>query len=278
MLDLLHANKTRFLPLCTYGRSGGSFLMSLLRACGVAVRGDLPYEDRSLQVAFIGGLARDLGLPRHANLAAASHGGMNYKADLFTGAEDEDECRRRLGAYCASLGNDAGIAEKTIGTKLLRAMRANDPANLVNPIYLARDPRDIFLSVKAFNARRQTTGFGDKGDDARLFGSICSHNLAILQMHRRDGGLLICYEDLMAQRPQSLVQLFQHLGRKRITATQIDTVLRLAQASEATVAAHRTSPTPGDGVGRWRTEEGDPYRAIFDERAANLNATGYPAG
>jgi hypothetical protein len=278
MLDILQHHKLRFVPVSSYGRSGGSFFMGLLRACGVAVRGDLPFEDRAVQVAFIRWLGQGFGAGPRANLKYAYHFATRYDSPLFEGARDEDECLARLTAFCAEVGPNGIIAEKTIGNQLLALMRAYDGSDLIKPIYLVRDPRDIFLSIKAFNARRQTTGFGDTGDDDRLFKSICGFCLNQLHFHRRDGGLILFYEDLMTDRPQSLVQLFHYLGRDPVHAGDITAALARARHSDAAVLAHRTKTAETDSIGRWRTAEGAPYQAVFAARIANINAIGYPAG
>lgn len=275
MLDVLRHHKIRFIPVVSYGRSGSSYFMALLRACGVTVRGNLPYEDRSLQVAGIRWLGATFGSVHYNNPRHAFHLGIHYIGSLFDGAEGEEQCRARVEEYCSKAGTNGIIAEKAIGNILIANLRANDHADLIQPVYLVRDPRDIFLSIKAFDAKRQSSGFGDRGDDPQLFRAICEFSLGQQEQFMRHGGLLLHYEDLMADRQRSLVEVFRLLGRDAVRATDIAAALAIAKRSDDNVRAHRTIADASDGIGRWRTEEGVPYRTVFNGQERALFDLGY---
>jgi hypothetical protein len=203
--------------------------------------------------------------------------GGDYHSLCYVGAADGAESAARLDARLAAM-RGGWLAEKVIGVHLLRMMRAFDETGRIRPIYLLRDPRDIFLSVKAFNRKRNPDGhnnFGEADNDAQMFRVICEFQRGQVMEQRRGGGLLLHYEDLITQRDQSLIALLQHLERRNITTATLAAIRARLPAEGDAVRAHMTSTTARHSIGRWQGAEGVPYRAIFAAAAEPLNASGY---
>lgn len=274
MLDLLARHDVKFLPVSSYGRAGSSYLMALLAASGVQVAGELPFEDRTVQVGFLSWLGGRLGGPETGG-GKARYFGIDYNSDVLREAADGTEKRDRLEAYIASVAG-GWIGEKLVGMQLFRLMRATDERGLVRPIYLLRDPRDIFISVKAFNAQRGFASFGDTGDDRRLLQIICDFQKGQLVEQQR-GGLALHYEDLVARREQTMVALLRHIGRRTISAEALDSILAQVPAAGEAVRGHMTSRTAQESVHRWQAAEFKPYRALFAQLAEPISACLYPA-
>lgn len=276
MLEILARHAVRFAPVSSYGRSGSSYFMALLSACGVHVAGRLPFEDRALQVGFLAGLAQGVASAPNPAAGTARYFGIEYFSPLLRGAVDENERTQRLEAHIAA-AEGGWIAEKLIGMDVARLMRALDPQGLIQPIYLLRDPRDIFLSVKAFNAKRGFTSFGDAGDDAQMFRIICDFQRGQLIEQQRHGGLVLHYEDLVGRREQSLVALLRHLGREIITGETLAAIRAQVPVAGEAVRGHMTSATAQASIRRWDTPEAAAYRGLFNAAAEAINGCGYAA-
>lgn len=276
MLGALVRNDLRFVAVCSFGRSGSSYLMSLLAAAGVHVDGALPFEERTVQICFIHALAEGMGLAPRPNLALPHAFGVEYYSIRLEGAGSREECEARQGAMLAPL-RGGWLAEKTIGTELLRVMLAFDRQSRIRPLYLLRDPRDIFISAKMFNARRGIGGFADQGDDRQMLETICRFQRQQLWMQEHHGGLLLHYEDLVTRRESSMVALLRYLGREAITTDLLAAIrARVPVAGEA-VRGHMTSATAQQSIRRWEAPEGAAYRALFEAAAEAINAAGYAA-
>jgi hypothetical protein len=277
MLDILARHGVRFLPVSSYGRSGSTYFMALLAACGVQVAGKLPFEDRAVQVGFLAWLARGVGSPQGGG-GLAQYFGTEYFSPLLRDSADDADRLARLDGYIAEIVGKGGLlAEKLIGMELARLMRAIDTQGLIRPIYLLRDPRDIFISVKAFNAKRGFTSFGDAGDDARMFRIICDFQKGQLIEQQRGGGLVLHYEDLVGRREQAMVGLLSYIGRTGITGDMLAAIRALVPVAGEAVRGHMTSATAQQSIRRWEAPEGAPYRAMFTEAAEAINASGYAA-
>jgi hypothetical protein len=160
-------------------------------------------------------------------------------------------------------------AEKCIGA--WRLQEATSAVLRVEVIPLVRDPRDVWLSVIAFDRRRGFYGFG------RLEGeSEADYLTRFLEIHRwrmaemsgwarRSGTPVVRYEDLVANLEGEAARLEEQLGVKLDPGA-------LAAARER-FRDHMTAPTPDASVQRWRGEMAPELRERFrrdlgDEMAA----------
>lgn len=127
-------------------------------------------------------------------------------------------------------------------------------ATPVKTVYLVRDPRDVFLSANAFNARRGNLSFGRQaGDTDRDH----ARNLAFgwLQYFenqrddvRRPDSMTIRFEDLITDRAATIARLGEKIGLP----------LKPDESAGAEhLAIHQTSETVAATVGRWKREKMD---------------------
>ncbi len=282
MFNILNAHDIVFFPVCSYGRSGTSLLMNLLSNIDVAVFPPLPFEDRSIQVMFLHELSKQTGVTAGSatrpEVAAARGFGIEYFSKIGAGSKEVAELTERLSSYVTGCKNAGklGIAEKLIGFQMLRTMKSFDDSNRVRPIFLIRDPRDIFISVKDFNKKRGFSGFNDINDDTRLFRIICNFEKDQIRLSERMTGYVCYYEDFIARRDRTMVGLINHLGIKSVSAERIESVWQGVKADLPEAKRHMTSETAQDSVKKWSAPEALPYRELFTKESQLIQQLGYP--
>ena len=222
ILDELRKRRVGVVALCSYGRSGTTFCMQILRAAGIAVLGEFPFEQRTTQVGMLHWLQRALAAPGQDTLPPAfgrvTFRGGAYTCGTFADARSYDDVVQTEAQLAEQVAATAPpdrrwLGEKFLGFDTLRLCRTFDTGDLVQPLFLLRDPRDVFLSVRRFNERRGVRGFQDTGDDAHLLRMICLFEERQLAEHTRLGGMLTRYEDLIApdRRDDAVRVILQHL-------------------------------------------------------------------
>lgn len=206
ILDEFRKLRVGVVAVCSYGRSGTSFFMQVLRASGVTVLGAFPHEERFVQAGLLHWLQYALSAPgqepRPKHFGRAYFRGAFYDCSQFAAAEDYDAVMAAVIAEAQRIADSAPprcrwLGEKFLGIDTLRLCRTFDASNAVLPLFLMRDPRAIFRSVRAFNARRGNMSFNDTGDDAKLLQAICRFQERQLAEHGRLGGVICRYEELM---------------------------------------------------------------------------------
>jgi len=133
-------------------------------------------------------------------------------------------------------------------------------------VVLVRDPRDIFCSIESFNAKRGYLAFARN----RLTDEFEYIKMLIQQMHRlvrtwkaRPSAVhLLRYEDLVREPTRTLTSVLQYLEIDA-SAEVVDAVLQRASIETAAMSQHRTSRSPADSIGRWRTDLSADLRALF---------------
>lgn len=140
---------------------------------------------------------------------------------------------------------------------------------------IVRDPRDVWASIQAFDAKRGYYGFGRRegqSDEEYLRGYTTAVGLRLEEMAQPLAGvpaLRIRYEDLIADLPGETGRLAGWLG----LALDPDQVA----ANRPAMAHHLTSDSVGDSVGRWRREITAEAAAYLEaELAGHLDRLGYP--
>lgn len=141
-------------------------------------------------------------------------------------------------------------------------------------IHLVRDPRDVWLSIRAFDTRRGYYGFGRRAGQSER-----SYLFEFIERRRRLLGtvpdeveseqhLVVRYEDLVLQWETELDRLSRWLGC-RLEG-------RASVAPPAKKRAHMTSPSPEQSVGRWRREMDEETLRLFDQMLGDqLRRFGY---
>jgi len=139
-------------------------------------------------------------------------------------------------------------AEKTASVARLRE-RSPLP---VRAVVLHRDPRDVWLSIQAFDEQRGYYGFGRAlGEDdetwfERALAMLAERSRAAVAERERPDSLVLAYEDLV--------------GRPDATAARLGEWLELDLDPAAPArdlerhGDHSTSASPEASVGRWRRE------------------------
>lgn len=119
-------------------------------------------------------------------------------------------------------------------------------------IVLVRDPRDIFLSITAFDKKRGFSGFDRFADDDDWMYArrVTNRYKELFPMIRDEAtashGFLIRYEDLALNLDAEAKRLSDWLGVK------LDP--EVVKAQVANFAHHMTSDNPQSSVARWRRE------------------------
>lgn len=128
-------------------------------------------------------------------------------------------------------------------------------------ILLVRDPRDLFLSITAFDRKRGFPGFTRRaGDDDRTFAerftAVCRERFKIQrEAVGWPGSILVKYEHLVVDLENEAKRLGQWLG---IT---LDAGSVRAQAPR--LKHHMTSESPHESVERWRRELSKELNGLF---------------
>ena len=157
--------------------------------------------------------------------------------------------------------------EKTTNSHDLTPMVASFPD--IRFVLLLRDPRDTFLSAKAFNARRGFTAFWEKPGDsdeqsivrqrARLEGIVSAAEKAPYHVIR--------YEDLIEAPQQTLPPLIEWLGLPSSSAIASSMIASAAAFNER---YHKTSASSAASIGRWQREMSLQRRALFQSHMGDL--------
>ena len=258
------------------GRSGTTALMQLLASSpAVVVEREYPYESRYLTYLYSWARMLD-GDPKAARKwerrkmlqgAPAEIGGLPWRDLLSEPSEMATECFRSAWGHFSS-GTPAGGSHyiEKVPRWISEAMPKVLPAT--RAIYLIRDPRDIWLSISAFNAKRGFLSFGrrkDQSEDEFLKSFIESQRERLEPLagrELRDGELLLRYENLVADAADVASQLGSWLGLEFDPGA-------FARREES----HATSGSVADSVGRWKRELCKSTRRQFDTRLGGILAS-----
>ncbi|MCB8878770.1 hypothetical protein ACELLULO517_00880 [Acidisoma cellulosilytica] len=257
--------------------------MQVLKAAGVTVIGDLPFEDRTTQAGYLAALRVGFGQAL-SNQDTSSSGGFSetYRGDWYRSSialhhqsrvlELEAEYEGFLTAQ--GITGTLGLAEKFIGFEVLRLMKAADTTSVIKPVFLVRDPRDTFISVKKFNEKRGFKSFNESGDDLSLLDSICNFSKTQVFEARKGNGILCYYEDFVNRRSQSVCDLFRYLGVMHPNHQFMQTFWG-ALGVDQSASKHMTSGSQNASMDRWKGEEFRHLHDLFRSRERVIFDIGY---
>ena len=279
------------------GRTGTTLLMRLLAAhpAVVAYRRH-PYEARAAKywLHLLKALARPVdpatraGQPNEFHLdptaAANPFAGAAFAAYSEAAAWAGNGYMDDLAAFCmhsidgwygrvgAAQGQPEPVywAEKTFPDEYAALARELYPA--AKEIILVRDFRDMWASMRAYNARR---GFGDFGraraaTDEAWLAELRNGAIRLYETAQKRGGAarIVRYEDLVADPVATLAGLLAYLELDAAPAT-VAAMVDAAAAEIPELRDHRTSATVDASLGRWRRDlppaEQEMVRAAFDD-------------
>ena len=143
-----------------------------------------------------------------------------------------------------------------------------------NIILLVRDPRDVFLSITAFDKKRGFRGFARLEDDddrtfAQRFVYLCQQAFKIIRAEEADPyNILVKYERLVLDSANESRRLSEYLG------VRLDIGVVEEQVSQ--LAHHMTSNSARVSVERWRRELPTELNEFFLEGlGSDLRHFGY---
>ena len=275
------------------GRSGTTLLMQLLGTSRrIAFDRVYPYENRYL--TYLYRWAAVLGEKPHSDSnwnflqafdpSARIIGPLPFHdAPLWNGAEIWTKCLnaawREFSQSALVRSNDFDDRESVLYYAekspfwLPKALRK---AMHFRVIVLIRDPRDMFLSIMAFNAKRGFFGFGQfPADDAWGFAQRFIESYKVnFQIVREEmaerSSILVRYEEIVLNIDNEAARIGKELGLKLDPS---EVVKRTAKFSH-----HMTSVSARASVARWRSELSSELASYFREQLGNeLHFLGYEA-
>ncbi|WP_444919150.1 hypothetical protein [Microbulbifer sp. JMSA003] len=141
-------------------------------------------------------------------------------------------------------------------------------------LFLFRDPRDEFVSIKSFNAKRGFNGFGwgESDDDESYALKLCQMRKTFMQhissIEASDRRYVVKYEEFI----KSPYEITSFLGDW--IGLELD--YGKVEAQKKSVEHHITSSNVAASVERWRTEMSPKVAQIFEkEIGEELSELGY---
>jgi Sulfotransferase family len=161
-------------------------------------------------------------------------------------------------------------AEKTVSAARLRELSPLP----IRALVVHRDPRDVWLSVQAFNRARGYHAFGrdpGQGEEEWLERFLAAQRerlRATLAERRRTDSLLLAYDDLVSRPERVAAQVGSWLGVELDPAAPARHLERHGD--------HATSASPEASLARWRSELDPERRERFRaELGSELRELGY---
>jgi hypothetical protein len=140
-------------------------------------------------------------------------------------------------------------------------------------IFLVRDFRDVACSSLAFNNKRGFAGFGrELVDTDEKFVPELKKFVEMLRDHyyaRRSRAHLVRYEELIRETPQTLKGILHYLELD-VSDSIVDDVIRRADTDSATLVEHRTTSSPEESIGRWKSDFSPPLQRLCRESFDDL--------
>lgn len=133
-------------------------------------------------------------------------------------------------------------------------------------IYLVRDPRDVWASINAFDAKRGFYGFGRRPWQPRR--SYLRQYIRRIEGYAREEqagapeAILVRYEDLVGNLEAESERLTSWL--------RVDLAPSKLAGPRSALEAHKTSESPKDSIGRWRSDVPAQERRILTGNLADV--------
>ncbi|WP_188394030.1 sulfotransferase [Mesorhizobium sp. SARCC-RB16n] len=270
----------------SYGRSGSTIFMRMLRENpAFLIRQVFPYESRTSQYLFA---ASKVGLPPDLSP-------VTYQEATYDFAQDGDEAVWDFGRQLNKLKPGDPIAfsrlmlnhvadvehnteavhsvEKGIGVDLAREIA--EVRQDVKLIFLIRDPRSIYYSVKSFNKKRGIISFGEEAGDNVLYQRIVQFVQYVRWLSLRTAGrsIVLRYEEMM-EHPDLFcrrVLSFYDLPDADDVVEKMTSVVDLYDQS---AKDHMTS-SPRKDLSRWKSDAKESDLSIFSKWESDLKEIGY---
>jgi hypothetical protein len=270
------------------GRSGTTLLMQLLGTSRrIAFDRFYPYEVRYLTyllrwALLLGGKYEPderWNPAENAHPSGSLIGPLPYPdAQIWDGQAMWSDCFRHAWRHFTTMAARGATADATVLYYAEKVphwipeyLRQAIPYKV---IVLVRDPRDVFLSVTAFNKKRGFAGFDrfPEDDDWTYARRAAASYKGIFPIIRDEAaapyGFLLRYEDMARNLDAEAKRLSDWLGVKLVTEA--------VQAQVANFAHHMTSDNPQASVERWRREMSAELNDFFvSEIGKEMKSFGY---
>lgn len=277
--------------ILTSGRSGSTLLMRLLAGHpGVLIRSVFPFETRACQYWYLykdktrksqvapfepvtDPRSKRPYIPFQRNDLESRHWSQQVSPEMLAGSfSDITEAYYRALTPIEKKPHAVAFAEKALGLHIAQQI---DQAVGAKFIVLIRDPRDVFFSIKAFNAKRGSRKFGETDRDEDLFESLMRGYLQRAQFaaSRSDKCTFCRYESIIQDPEVTLTRLFQDLGLPCQPEVILETCTAVT-ASDSATDKHRTASVE-ESTGRWEREASNAQRQMFSKFALELGELGY---
>lgn len=288
-------SQSRFnlLYLCSTGRAGSTMTMrGLASHPEICVRAVHPFETRFTQYVHA---CRAQGLAQPDFRSAVAFGPVQYGpfqsidtlaaewVNAFTAEQRADALDAAIDSYYSAVARAQGgdpqsmrwVAEKAIGHAIpIEKIRNGEAARA---LFLFRDPRDTYFSIKAFNRKVGSEGsFNERLGDEKMFSTLVGHWRQFQRLKVELGDALhgARYEDLACGDRPTWRRLFSWLGVDASDA-RIAATLEACRTRDAQVERHSTTESVDQSIGRWAQQASEADLAIFARFSADLTAMGY---
>jgi hypothetical protein len=148
-------------------------------------------------------------------------------------------------------------------------------------IVLARDFRDMFCSIEAFNKKRGFLGFGrerfeNDGEYVKKALAPGAEALGNSWRNRRSSCSMLRYEDLVLKPESSLCELFEFLEVDSSPSTVKSILRRAARMNPKSQKSHKTTSKAKDSLQRFRREMSPELLQLCNEAfGESLEVFGY---
>ena len=255
------------------GRSGTTVMMSLLASSpAVMVERDYPYESRYLTYfaslsKMLDGDAKLAGKWPRDNMLAEPPieiGGLPWRQLVQDSGALAQNCLQDL---WKRFSEGASERETHYIEKVPRWVSEYVPSIISESkvVHLIRDPRDVWLSVAAFNAKRGYLAFGRQKNDSdeeylsRFIERVGKRMTPILNRENTEQKMLIRYEDLIADTANVVGRLGDWLN------LDLDPSVLSERIQE-----HVTAPSSGQSIQRWKRELSRTIRKRFKREMGDI--------
>ena len=273
--------------VASYGRSGSSLLMKCLGLHPeLCLRRGFPGETRFFQYAYV--------FNKSAMQEVTFGESLHYAGIDYTPHEVDDEPARKWVSstreslasnrptasaqlFYRTLGNREGVAtpaivvEKAIGHDVYNEIASDYASTRV--IFLIRDPRDVFLSVKRYNAKRGFAHFGAERGDEHLLRRIIAYTKGSLMNAQllSPRATIVSYGSMITQPLLTLRELFRWLGVDYRDGT-IRPIVAGMNPIDRAERQHMTADSQLHSVHRWRDEGlDDETKELFSSSSGAIN-------
>lgn len=281
--------------VCSTGRSGTTLMMQLLGTSDrVVFERTYPFEHRYL--VYVARLARMLDMPavdswtadqivkgsemmgpppwRQRELLAAGSDRGSFGQACFQALWLEFS-RQAIANSLPATADDRPSGSWYYAEKVPRNIAEDLLGSIPGKrIHLVRDPRDVYLSLMAFDEKRGFFGFGRKKGEGeqefldRYIERVKGNLTTLGRISDTDDQKFMRYEELAGDLAGESRRIEEWLGVRLDPQRVLD--------DQKQYRHHMTSDSPEESIGRWKREMPEDVKSAFRKRMGDqLTALGY---